>query len=607
MKGNNIQTTKKNNNDKNTNKNNNNREEQRGGRVWKYLILGFIVQILGTRLIKYFKNKNSAQNLPSVNNIFTNETKFDINFYLSDYDDYRLLKNKKPIYSILDRKYCYFGEDIVNETICNIQLNITYNITKLLKLKNLKNAGIYLFSELKLKNESEYNNQIQKLKVDPREYYKSQNILKYISDLKKLLLNSQIDENMSPIETEATKSEKSTNTLSGLYYKPTFTFYFVKQNQKENIINFQKLYMMKFPVHVNLNQMNYFPLNVLTDFWTLNSELLPINKTETFNFTINLNYGYIRSYFFNQMLNIQINNKVMSSYGIDGVQDMLVELLKNNSIPYLILLMTVNILHTIFSGFGFKEDISYYNNLEKLDGVYTKYIFLNIFSVFISFLYNIVQGANFLVIFEVFVGFIIEIWKLKMIYNISFNKFFPFIHFDYKIKYEIKEAESYQDFAVSMMIKFLLIPIGIIYLIYRLYYYKSSSIFMFIIEYIFFLLNIFGFILLTPQIYLNYKLQSVEHLPLKAFIFKFLNTIIDDLFAFAVKTPTLYRIFCFKDDVIFVIYLYQMWIYRHNKRSEMNKIDDEKKKKSKEKFKSVKKKKKKLKLKFIQSQKNLIY
>ena len=579
MKGNNIQTTKKNNNDKNTNKNNNNREEQRGGRVWKYLILGFIVQILGTRLIKYFKNKNSAQNLPSVNNIFTNETKFDINFYLSDYDAYRLLKNKKPIYSILDRKYCYFGEDIVNETIYNIQLNITYNITKLLKLKNLKNAGIYLFSELKLKNESEYNNQIQKLKVDPREYYKSQNILKYISDLKKLLLNSQIDENMSPIETEATKSEKSTNTLSGLYYKPTFTFYFVKQNQKENILNFQKLYMMKFPVHVNLNQMNYFPLNVLTDFWTLNSELLPINKTEMFNFTINLNYGYIRSYFFNQMLNIQINNKVMSSYGIDGVQDMLVELLKNNSIPYLILLMTVNILHTIFSGFGFKEDISYYNNLEKLDGVYTKYIFLNIFSVFISFLYNIVQGANFLVIFEVFVGFIIEIWKLKMIYNISFNKFFPFIHFDYKIKYEIKEAESYQDFAVSMMIKFLLIPIGIIYLIYRLYYYKSSSIFMFIIEYIFFLLNIFGFILLTPQIYLNYKLQSVEHLPLKAFIFKFLNTIIDDLFAFAVKTPTLYRIFCFKDDVIFVVYLYQMWIYRHNKRSEMNKIDDEKKKK----------------------------
>ena len=42
-------------------------------------------------------------------------------------------------------------------------------------------------------------------KVDPSEYYQSKNILKYISNLKQLLFNSQIDENMSPIETEATK------------------------------------------------------------------------------------------------------------------------------------------------------------------------------------------------------------------------------------------------------------------------------------------------------------------------------------------------------------------------------------------------------------------
>ncbi len=75
--------------------------------------------------------------------------------------------------------------------------------------------------------------------------------------------------------------------------------------------------------------------------------------------------------------------------------------------------MSVNILHTFFSGFGFKEDISYYNILEKLDGVYTKYIFFNIFSVFISFSQNVVQGANLLFIVEVFVGFVIVFWKLK--------------------------------------------------------------------------------------------------------------------------------------------------------------------------------------------------
>ena len=29
--------------------------------------------------------------------------------------------------------------------------------------------------------------------------------------------------------------------------------------------------------------------------------------------------------------------------------------------------------------------------------------------------------------------------------------------------------------------------------------------------------------------------------------------------------PTLHRISCFRDDVIFVIYLYQRWIYRVDK------------------------------------------
>jgi len=93
-----------------------------------------------------------------------------------------------------------------------------------------------------------------------------------------------------------------------------------------------------------------------------------------------------------------------------------------------------------------------------------------------------------------------------------------------------------------------------------------AGLFKFFIEYIFFLFNLFGFVLMTPQIYLNYKLKSVEHMPFKVLTFNFLNTIIDDLFVFAVKTPTMYRISCFKDDVIFVIFIYQLIAYRKNKR-----------------------------------------
>jgi hypothetical protein len=45
-------------------------------------------------------------------------------------------------------------------------------------------------------------------------------------------------------------------------------------------------------------------------------------------------------------------------------------------------------------------------------------------------------------------------------------------------------------------------------------------------------------------------------MPSKALFYRFLNTIIDDLFSFIITMPTLHRLSCFRDDVIFLIYLY---------------------------------------------------
>ena len=39
--------------------------------------------------------------------------------------------------------------------------------------------------------------------------------------------------------------------------------------------------------------------------------------------------------------------------------------------------------------------------------------------------------------------------------------------------------------------------------------------------------------------------------------YKALNTFIDDLFAFIIRMPTMHRVACFRDDVVFFCYLYQ--------------------------------------------------
>ena len=44
--------------------------------------------------------------------------------------------------------------------------------------------------------------------------------------------------------------------------------------------------------------------------------------------------------------------------------------------------------------------------------------------------------------------------------------------------------------------------------------------------------------------------------------YKFLNTFIDDLFAFTIKMPTLHRLATLRDDVIFFVYLYQSYAYK---------------------------------------------
>lgn len=65
----------------------------------------------------------------------------------------------------------------------------------------------------------------------------------------------------------------------------------------------------------------------------------------------------------------------------------------------------------------------------------------------------------------------------------------------------------------------------------------------------------FGFLFMLPQLFVNYKLKSVAALPWRAFMYKAFNTFIDDIFAFIITMPTAHRIACFRDDIVFIIYL----------------------------------------------------
>ena len=106
-----------------------------------------------------------------------------------------------------------------------------------------------------------------------------------------------------------------------------------------------------------------------------------------------------------------------------------------------------------------------------------------------------------------------------------------------------------------------LAPMILAYILYSLVYERHAGWYSWLITSASGSVYAFGFVLMTPQLFLNYKMKSVAHLPWRFLCYKFLNTFIDDLFAFIIRMPTMTRISCFRDDLVFFVYLYQRFIY----------------------------------------------
>merc|ERR1712203_692784 len=141
------------------------------------------------------------------------------------------------------------------------------------------------------------------------------------------------------------------------------------------------------------------------------------------------------------------------------------------------------------------------------------------------------------------------------------------ISFGQDSKVEATTAEL--DSVAMRYLSWVLYPLCIGGAVYSLVYVPHKSWWPWTIQSVVNGVYAFGFLFMLPQLFVNYKLKSVAHLPWRAFMYKAFNTFIDDLFAFIITMPTAHRVACFRDDVVFLIYLYQRWLYPIDK----NRID----------------------------------
>lgn len=304
----------------------------------------------------------------------------------------------------------------------------------------------------------------------------------------------------------------------------------------------------------------YYPGVYLNRFWQLHSQHLRVNSTTT-SIPLSLEIHTMGPYKF-QLYNGMEEAKKQQGASMAEMDKMKEILLDSN--PYLLgITVLVSIFHSLFEFLAFKNDISHWNKKKDTIGVSVRSIIANVVMQTIIFLYLLdnTEQTSYMILFSQISGIAVEAWKVTKIVDIKIENG----RLVFKDKHELSEVEQKTKEYDEEIFKYMYIgsvPLILAYAWYALVYLTHKSWYSFIISTLVGSVYAYGFLMLVPSIYINYKLKSVAHMPRRAMVYKFLNTFIDDLFAFVIKMPLLHRLATLRDDVIFFIYLYQTWLYK---------------------------------------------
>ncbi|ORZ01241.1 cleft lip and palate transmembrane protein 1-domain-containing protein [Syncephalastrum racemosum] len=316
----------------------------------------------------------------------------------------------------------------------------------------------------------------------------------------------------------------------------------------------------------------YRPIVFPNEFWLLRQNAYPINASvSSLPLTVHLEplsmWKFNMYAMFDDSMKQQANNPLggMSSHEMDEVKRMLLE-----TNPYLLVTTAaVSLLHSAFEFLAFKNDIAFWKKKDNSTGVSVRTLITNIFFQIVIFLYLLDnnQDTSWMILISQGVGLAIEIWKVfkALKYELIWNpgSFFPTVRTQESHGPSEEEDDTAKYDAIAFKyLMWLAYPLLAGYAVYSLLYDEHKSWYSYVLKTLVEFVYMFGFITMLPQLYINYRLKSVAHMPWKTLMYKSLNTFIDDLFAFVIKMPTLHRLACLRDDFVFFVYLYQRYKYK---------------------------------------------
>lgn len=314
-------------------------------------------------------------------------------------------------------------------------------------------------------------------------------------------------------------------------------------------------------VFQNGKKVVYLPLLFVDELSNRVKDLVEINSTTT-ELPLIISYdsislGRLRFWIHMQDAVYSLQQFGFTEKDADEIKGIFVD----TNLYFLALTFFVAAFHLLFDFLAFKNDISFWKQKKSMVGMSSKAVLWRCFSTIVIFLYLLDEQTSLLVLIPAGIGSMIEVWKVKKAFKIQvfWKGGKPTFLFG-KLDESERRTEEYDTLAMKYL-SYLLYPLCIGGAVYALIFLRYKSWYSWLINSLVNGVYAFGFLFMLPQLFVNYKLKSVAHLPWKAFMYKAFNTFIDDVFAFIITMPTSHRLACFRDDVVFLIYLYQRWLY----------------------------------------------
>jgi len=381
-------------------------------------------------------------------------------------------------------------------------------------------------------------------------------------EVKSLLGGTKVTVTQAFGDAQATDGTDNGGQIVSNYWKPTL---YINLVHDFTIIQphkspFPELVMDE--IEYDENSGRYFPVIYFNDFLLMNEQLVPLNETSD-DLSLKMHYQCMTMFRWTLQVQMTASWSQQQENGFSSAKDMdELKRMISDTHPWLLgTTAVVTVLHTVFDCLAFKNDIQFWRKAKSMEGLSVRSLFMTLFFQVVVFLYLMDNETSYMILFSRGLGLFIEAWKLTKALDFARSDSFPWIQFSSKDSYIRSNTKKFDDIAMGHL--FYIVYPGVLgYAAYALIYNEYKSWYSWFISSLVGFIYMFGFVMMTPQLFINYKLKSVAHLPWRAMVYKSLNTFIDDLFAFVIKMPLMHRLSCFRDDIIFFIFLYQRWIYR---------------------------------------------